>query len=564
MCQRPASKISDQTLSNTAKMERRETGKKNEVTENMMLALDDTRGPSTLEHSITVRQAVHHYRWAIFWCLAVSMTVVMEGYDTILLGNLWAYPTFQQKYGEYVGVSSQTRSGYQLTPAWQAGLGNAAGVGAFFGALLNGILVNRFGQRNTIVGALMALSCFIFIVFFSQNPQVLLTGQLLCGIPWGVFATSAPAYASEMLPMVLRVYFTSWTNMCFIIGQFIASGVLRVCLSRDDEWGFRIPFALQWFWPAWLIPILMFAPESPWHLVRQGKLEEAERSINRLQASDCPISHKQALMAIVETNKAEKDLAVGTSYKHCFKGVELRRTEIACMCFMGQVLCGLPIAYNATYFYEQIGLPANITYSLNIGGYGLALFSAFCSWFFLLPRVGRRKIYLGGAFTMSLLLYLIAILTSWKQHHGVTEAQAYLTIVWKAAFQLSAGQLGWAIPAEVGSTRLRQKTIVLARNSYYLVHTVGTSVQPYFLNPRALDLGARAAFVWATTALLFFTWAFFRLPETKNLTYEELNRLFAQRVPSREFAKTEAGIVKHRESERLASVATGASQNSAV
>jgi SP family general alpha glucoside:H+ symporter-like MFS transporter len=93
---------------------------------------------------------------------------------------------------------------------------------------------------------------------------------------------------------------------------------------------------------------------------------------------------------------------------------------------------------------------------------------------------------------MSLLLYLIAILTSWKQHHGVAEAQAYLTIVWKAAFQLSAGQLGWAIPAEVGSTRLRQKTIVLARNSYYLVHTVGTSVQPYFLNPRALDLGARA------------------------------------------------------------------------
>lgn len=64
------------------------------------------------------------------------MTVVMEGYDTILLGNLWAYPTFQQKYGEYVGVSSQTRSGYQLTPAWQAGLGNAAGVGAFFGECL--------------------------------------------------------------------------------------------------------------------------------------------------------------------------------------------------------------------------------------------------------------------------------------------------------------------------------------------------------------------------------------------------------------------------------------------
>jgi MFS transporter, SP family, general alpha glucoside:H+ symporter len=52
--------------------------------------------------------------------------------------------------------------------------------------------------------------------------------------------------------------------MCFIIGQLIAAGVLRGCLEREDEWAFRIPFAIQWAWPAVLIPILFFAPESPW------------------------------------------------------------------------------------------------------------------------------------------------------------------------------------------------------------------------------------------------------------------------------------------------------------
>ena len=199
----------------------------------------------------------------------------MEGYDAILIGNFWAYPTFQKKYGRFVGVTETTKSGYQLTPAWQAGLGNGAGVGAFFGALLNGFLVNRFGQRNTVVGALCALSCFIFVVFFANNPPTLLAGQLLCGLPWGVFATSAPAYASEMLPMVLRVYFTSWTNMCFIIGQFIAAGVLRACLVRQDEWGFRIPFALQvWMlccavlcrpqlFPLFLFATLFIVPSFP-------------------------------------------------------------------------------------------------------------------------------------------------------------------------------------------------------------------------------------------------------------------------------------------------------------
>jgi len=56
--------------------------------------------------------------------------------------------------------------------------------------------------------------------------------------------------------------------------------------------------------------------------------------------------------------------------------------------------------------------------------------------------------------------------------------QAVLTLVWTFVFQLSVGQLGWAIPAEIGSTRLRQKTICLARNAYYVVGVVANAFQP--------------------------------------------------------------------------------------
>lgn len=48
---------------------------------------------------------------------------------------------------------------------------------------------------------------------FAPNKIVLLIGEILCGLPWGVFASSAPAYASEVLPLSLRVYLTSYTNM---------------------------------------------------------------------------------------------------------------------------------------------------------------------------------------------------------------------------------------------------------------------------------------------------------------------------------------------------------------
>lgn len=122
--------------------------------------------------------------------------------------------------GEFVGITDQTRSGYQLTPAWMAGLGNASGVGAFFGTLICGYLVALFGQKRVILGSLMMLSCTIFLTFFAPNIKVLIVGQILCGLPWGALATIAPSYASECLPMALRVYFTSWTNMCFIIGKY--------------------------------------------------------------------------------------------------------------------------------------------------------------------------------------------------------------------------------------------------------------------------------------------------------------------------------------------------------
>jgi hypothetical protein len=43
---------------------------------------------SDLEHELTPSQAIRAYPMAIFWTLMVSMCVIMEGYDTILIGNV--------------------------------------------------------------------------------------------------------------------------------------------------------------------------------------------------------------------------------------------------------------------------------------------------------------------------------------------------------------------------------------------------------------------------------------------------------------------------------------------
>ncbi|KAK9428408.1 hypothetical protein V1505DRAFT_349292 [Lipomyces doorenjongii] len=491
---------------------------------------ETAKSAAEAEQHLPPLDAIKAYPMAIFWSLVVSMCVIMEGYDTNLVGNFWAYPSFVKKYGQYYpGV------GYQVSAPWQAGYGNATGVGSFFGVLLNGYLVSMFGHKRVLICSLFAMTSFIFILFFSPNIRVLTVGGFLCGLPWGVFASAAPAYASEVLPLSLRVYFTSYTNMCFIIGQLISAGVLEGLVSLDSEWGYRIPYALQWVWPCFLIPLMFFAPESPWHLVRIGKLEEAERTLRRLQSKKATIDPKLTLATIVHTNKLEEELSVGTSYRDCFRGFERRRTEIACMAFVGQITSGICFAYNQTYFFSQVGLTTQQTYKLAIGGNSIALVGTFINWFAINPYVGRRTSYLWGMSSMTAILFIVGILNIWTSNPHIGMSQAVLTLVWTFIFQLTVGQLGWAIPAEIGSTRLRQKTVCLARNANYLASFLCV-MEPYFLNPTEWNLKGYTGFFWGGTALLTFIWAYFRLPETKGRPFNEIDILFAKGVPARKFA----------------------------
>lgn len=345
--------------------------------------------------------------------------------------------------------------------------------------------------------------------------------------------------------------------MCFIIGQLISAGVLKGFDTRLDVWGYRIPFALQWVWPCFLIPAICFAPESPWYLVRQNRLDEAEASLKRLQGKKAThIDPKRTLATIVYTNNLEEQLSVGTSYWDCFKGFELRRTEIACMCFSGQILSGICFAYNSSFFFASVGLGTSTTYSLTLGGTALALVATVVNWVALMPYFGRRTIYVVGMAVMCGILMLVGILNIWTDRKSIAMTQAILTLAWTVVFQLSAGQLGWALPAEMGSTRLRQKTICLARNACSIFGVIGGTLHQYMMNPNksqgGWNLRGYAGFVWGSTAFLMTVWAYFRLPETWNRSFHDLDVLFAKKVSARKFASTKVDAFDEHENNQLA------------
>jgi SP family general alpha glucoside:H+ symporter-like MFS transporter len=401
--------------------------------------------------------------------------------------------------------------------------------------MINGYLCSRFGYRWVMIGALVVLNGLIFIVVFAPSLAVLVVGQILCGLPWGVFAIVGPTYASEVCPTNLRAYLATYVNLCWTIGQFIAAGVLEGFIRRQDEWAFRIPFALQWALPLPLIVICYFAPESPWYLVRKDRLDDAKTSLRRLAGNKTNAQINGQLAMLVHTAKIEAQLERGTTYWDCFKGVDLRRTEIICVSFLGQILSGSSFAYQPTYFFTTAGMSSDRAYQLNLGGTAVAFVGTALSWW-LISNMGRRTIYLMGQAVLCTTLFLIGILNASSKAPGSLWAQSAFCIFWLFFYSFTIGPVAWAIMSETSSVRLRPLSVSLGRTSYQLANVVSQILEPYFMSPLAWNASGKTGFFWGGTALIMFIWAFFRLPEPRGRTYEELDILFAKKVPARKFA----------------------------
>ena len=408
------------------------------------------------------------------------MTVIMEGYDVTLLSSFYGYPRFREKYGEWLDEDN----GYQISSMWQQRFNCLAALGNIVGALLNGWATSRWGHRRVLIGSLVWLSALVFVVFFAPNIEIMLLGQTLCNIPWGVFATTGPSYAAEVTPLAIRGYLTSYINLCWVIGQFISAGVLQGLVNNKTSLSYRIPFAIQWVWPIPLGIAAYFAPESPWHLVRTNQLAEAKRSLQRLSEPDHNINYDNAVALMVHTNKLELEEQAGANLWDAFRGTNLRRTEIACMAFLSQITNGGALCYSGSFFFQQTGIPDETAYAITLGGKGISFVGTIISWFYI-HRFGRRTIWMYGFASLVVILWTIGFLAiPANQTMKLAWAQSLLCVVWLGAYSMSVGPIVYTIVAEIGSTRLRTQTVVLSRSVYYVGNIIcGGILNPKFMSP---------------------------------------------------------------------------------
>ncbi|KAJ5485263.1 Maltose permease MAL61 [Penicillium diatomitis] len=507
----------------------------------MKSIIANAKAATEKEQSMSLLQGIKLYPKALAWSVLISTCIAMEGYDISLVNNFYAFPQFNRKYGERIADGS-----YQVPARWQSGLSNGAAVGEIIGLFINGWASERFGYRYTIMACLVLVSAWTAIFFTAQNVQSLLAAEILCGVPWGVFQTLTITYASEVCPVALRGYLTTYVNFCWGLGQLIGIGVIRSMLNRNDEWAYRIPYGLQWMWPLPLFIGIMLAPESPWWLVRRGRTKDAKRALERLttKREDSPFDADETISMMVHTTALEAKITKGASYLDCFRGTDLRRTEIVCMVWAIQNLSGNSFSNYSTYFLEQAGLDSSNAYNFAMGQYSINMVGVFGAWFLMTLGIGRRTLYLYGLCGLCAMLLTMGFLGLVPAAHRdqASMATGALMLVWALFYQLTVGTVCYSLVAELSTRRLQIKTVVLGRNLYNVIGIICGVLTPYMLNPGEWDWGNYAGFFWGGICFLCIIYTYFRVPEPRGRSFAELDLLFERGVSARKFASTHVDV----------------------
>ncbi|TPX06797.1 uncharacterized protein E0L32_002293 [Thyridium curvatum] len=492
------------------------------------------------ETQLPRKELFRRYWPAAVYSMLLSMALIMEGMDVGLINNFFAHPAYLRRFGWPDANGKQ-----HISTQWQGAIGAGNNIGSIFGLLLNGYLQSRFGSKKVYVGTMVLMAGCIFILFFAVNVEMLLAGNIICGIPWGIFQTLTTAYAAEICPPAMRGYLTAWVSMCWGAGSFLATGVLRSSVNNLSDAGWRIPYAVQWVWIPPLFIVGCVAPESPWYLVRRGRIEDAEKSLRRLARKDhyTEQSMAETLALMKHTNEMEKIEAAGASYKDCFHGTNLRRTAVVCMAWVIQMFNGQSITQYAAIMLTSIGMDATMAFNYNMAIQSVNIVATGTA-IVLMGKIGRRTFYLFGTIGIGFFMLITGIVGFATTRSQSAIPTAVFLIIVQCIFKISLGPTTYVVVAEIAASRVRAQTIVLGRAIYVCCGIITQQINPRMLNATsdAWNWGAKTGMFYFGLCFLWVVWIWFFLPETKERSFAEIDYLFQKKIDARKFATTPADI----------------------
>ncbi|WVF72072.1 hypothetical protein IAT40_006884 [Kwoniella sp. CBS 6097] len=497
--------------------------------------LSATTNPDRVEAPVTVK--------AYLICVFASFGGIFFGYDSGYMNGVLGMNYFiNMMTGIPVppaGADQATKDAFTL-PAWQKSLiTSILSAGTFFGAIIAGDVADWIGRRITVV-----IGCGIFIIgcilqTASTGLGLLVAGRIISGFGVGFISAIIILYMSEIAPRKVRGAIVSGYQFCITIGLLLASCVCYATQDRNDTGSYRIPIAIQFAWALILGGGLLMLPESPRWYVKKGKLAQAAHALSRVRGQPEESTYIQEELAeIIANHEYETELipshSWAGSWANCFSGgfsnpgSNLRRTLLGISLQMMQQWTGVNfIFYFGTSFFKDLGTISNpflislITTLVNVCSTPLS--------FWTIERFGRRPLLIWGAMGMFICEFIVGIIGVAKPNDDtITKVQIAFICIYIFFFASTWGPGAWVCIGEIFPLPIRSRGVGLSTASNWFWNCIISVITPYMVGTDKGNLGSRVFFIWGSTCVLCFLYAYFLVWETKSLTLEQVDRMMEE------------------------------------
>ncbi|KAK9386644.1 general substrate transporter [Lipomyces mesembrius] len=405
-------------------------------------------------------------------------------------------------------------------------------VGGCVGAVGISFIGDCIGRRQSIalgaivmiIGAILQASAYQLVQMF--------VGRIISGVGIGIINSTVPILQAEVSPKATRglyvAMYCSTLNLGIVTAYWLNFGLSYV----DSEIAWRFPTAFQIVYLLAILWLTVMVPESPRWLTAHDMHDDAVSVLAALtnREVDDPdvVQQYEEIVETVIMESAEGSGSWSDFYKS--DGLQSCRrlwTAIAVQVF--QQLGGINaiIYYATTLFQQSIGFSPKMA-GLMSGFLQTWMFIAsFIPWF-LIDRFGRKPLILGGILVEGAVMAVQTALIYQIQHrtgieHSAAIGAAVMLFVFEGAFTVGMQSTGWVYPSEILPLRLRAKGSAISTAANWISNFIVVEITP----PAIENIGYRTYIIFAIFNVCFLPIVWFWFKETKGLSLEDIDLLFA-------------------------------------
>jgi sugar porter (SP) family MFS transporter len=435
-------------------------------------------------------------------------------------GLLFGYDT-----GVVNGALDPLTADLGLTPITEGIVVSNLVFGAAFGAMIGGVLSDRYGRRHNIlllslVFVLGTLGCVL-----SPSWQVLALFRFVLGLAVGGASATVPVYLAELAPAERRGGIVTRNEVMIVSGQFAAFVVNAIIFNLWGEhagiWRVMLLVAVV---PAIALFLGMLRmPESPRWLVAQGREDEALNALSQVRTPERARAEMAEVHRLAEEERAAKtagpvDLGV-------------RWVRLLILIGAGLGICQQFTGINSVMYYGK-QLLGDAGFSSNAASIANTLNGAFsvigiAVGLSVINKIKRRTMLLGG-FALTTTFHVLVGLSAMLMPEGSTKAWFILVFVVLFVFSMQAtiGPLVWLILSEMFPLKIRSLAIGISIFVLWIANALVALGFPPIVKVVGIS---NAFFAFAAFGVLAIAFIATCVPETKDRSLEELEDDFRAR-----------------------------------